>query len=156
MIESYFPELTQLPGVEAVILFDNQKKVRDQWTIPQFNTTIIPELAESYIQIFGVGEKLKEDAREVVVPFERGVLFARSLDKFVIVVVARLSVEISLLRLILEVRVPDFLSERKVAKIGKRIPRSKFEQINEFSLDEKEAEMIQQLNQTGHGGKESD
>ncbi|NOX37672.1 MAG: hypothetical protein GXO78_09065 [Calditrichaeota bacterium] len=154
MIETYFPELTRLPGVEAVVLFDNQKKVRDQWTIPQFNTTIIPELAESYIQIFGVSDRLKEATQEVVVPFERGILFARNLEKFVIVIVARLSVEISLLRLILEVRVPDFLEDRKIAKMGKRIPASKFDQINEFSLDEKEVNFIQQLTGTAHGGKE--
>lgn len=152
-MENYFRDLIRIPGLEAVLVFSNAKKILYQWTVPQFNLAILQELMESYVQIFGVGEKFGFSFPEMVIPYEKGIIYARVTEKWIVVVVAKLSVEVSLIRLIMDVRLPEILKDKQVQKQTKRTPVNRFEQINEFALDDTETALIQQLQGMEDGRK---
>ena len=151
MIKTYFTDVKDLKDVEAIIVFDNQHKVLDSWTIPKYNPTIFNEVGESFLHIFGLMEHLKYEMQEVVLPFDRGIIFAVSQPEFYMVVVAGLEVEASLIRLAVDVNMKDFLENKKAKKLLKKLSNKKFYQIKSITLDDVEKIMFESILEDNNG-----
>ncbi len=149
MVQQYFSDLTGIAGIEAVVIFDNQNNIVDSWALPKYNLTVFSELGETFMHVFGLIEHLDYDMEEIVMPFDRGLVYAKSQEKFSIVVIARLSVEVSLIRLALNVNLQEFHNIRKVRRLLKKLPDQKFYQIKSSTLDDVEKIMLENILEGG-------
>jgi hypothetical protein len=153
MVEQFFKDVTDIEGVEAVILFSNQNSIISSWATARYNPTIYAEMGESYLHIFGMLEYMKYDLNEIVVPFDKGLVYARTHSKFYVVVLARLSADVSLIRLAMNVCLKEFEDNRKAKKIIKKLSDKKFYQIKSITLDEKEKIMLEKMLEEGDGAQ---
>ncbi|GEM_PF-3552810 len=153
MIESFFKDLTEINGVEAIIVFDNHKRILDSWRVTQFNPTIFSEMGETFLHIFGMMEFLQSDIHEISVPYDKGIIYARTLPRFYLVIIAKLSVEIPLIRLTANVCLKDAEEHRKYRKMIKKLPDKKFYQIKTTALDDVEKIMLENILEEFNGRK---
>ena len=152
MMRKFFADVSALEGVEAVVLFDNQNRVMDSWMTPRYNAGIFGEVGETFQHIFGLMEHLEAGVEELVVPFDRGQVYARGHARFVLVVIARLQVEVSLIRLATEVCLQRFLEDRKTQRQLKKLPEKKFYEIKSIRLDDVEKIMLETILEDRDGG----
>jgi hypothetical protein len=145
MVEQFFKDVNDIEGVEAVILFSNQNSIVDSRATSKYNPTIFSEIGESFLHIFGMLEYMKYDLNEIVVPFDKGLVYARTHPKFYIVVLARVSVEVPLIRLAMNVCLREFEESRKARKTLKKLSDKKFFQIKSITLDDLEKIMLQKM-----------
>lgn len=153
MIEQFFKDITDIEGVEAVILFNNKNNIIGSWATARYNPTVYAEMGESFLHIFGMVEYMKYDLNEIVVPFDKGLVYARTHPKFYIVVLARLAVEISHVRLAMNVCLKEFEDSRKAKKIIKKLSDKKFYQIKSITLDETEKLILEKMLEEGDGAQ---
>ena len=145
MVLPFFKDLTEIAGVEAVVLFDNQNNIIDSWTIPKYNPTVFSEIGETFLHVFGLIEYLSYDMEEIVIPFDRGLVYTRTQPEFYLLVIARLSVDVPLVRLAVNVAMEAFRSNRKVRKMLKKLGGQKFYQIKSITLDNVEKIMLENI-----------
>ncbi|RMF60312.1 MAG: hypothetical protein D6748_04380 [Calditrichaeota bacterium] len=145
MIQTYFRDLTELKGVEAVILYDNHYRILDSWRIAQFNANVFTEMGEAFLHIFGLTEFLQANMNEICIPYDKGIIYARNHSRFFIVVIAKLSIEIPLLRLTMNVCMRELEADRKGRKWLKKLPTEKFYQIKTSALDDVEKIMLENI-----------
>ena len=145
MIFEYFNPLPQIPGVEAFILSTYHRKEIDRMFRRDFNKPIIPDVVESVIQILGAQQKAGLDAHEIVIPYEKGVILIRAEEKFFVLVIGKHKMDVPLVRLFLDVTVPQLMADKKFLKMIKSAPGDKYAVINEFNLDEKETTFLEML-----------
>jgi len=88
-----------------------------------------------------------------VVPFDKGLLYARTHPKFYMVVLAKLSVEVPLVRLAMNVCLKEFEEDRKVKKLLKKLSDNKFFQIKSITLDDTEKIMLENILEESNGAK---
>ena len=150
MITNHLSQLLEVPGIEAVLLFTYHRKELFKWHKAEFNDHITQEIAETFIQIFGIEEKTALHTREIAVPYEKGIVIARPFTKFFVIVVGKHKLDVPLVRMILDVAMDDVENDRKFQKLIKHAPTEKFGYINEFNLDEKEIAFVERV-QSGHG-----
>ena len=145
MIQSFFQSVIDIEGVEAFALFDNQNTVLDAWSIPDYHDKIFSEAGEGLMHIYGLMEHLSTDINEFVMPFDRGVIFARNHEKFSMAVFARARTDVAHIRLAINVCEHEFLSNRKNIKMIKKLPERKFYQIKTITLDDVEKIMLENI-----------
>lgn len=153
MIVEFFKDVTEISGVDAIVLFNNQNKVIESWSGSKYNPGVFTEMGESLLHIFGLLEYLKYDMNELVVPFDKGLLYARTHPKFYMVVLAKLSVEVPLVRLAMNVCLKEFEEDRKVKKLLKKLSDNKFFQIKSITLDDTEKIMLENILEESNGAK---
>lgn len=152
MIEQHFKDVTELKGIEAVVLFDNQNRILDSWASPKHNAAVLAEVGETFLHSFGLIEYLNYDMYELVLPHDKGIIYARTHQKFFIVVMARLSVDAALIRLALDVCLKEFQENRKIKKVLKKLSDKKFYQIKSITLDDVEKIMLENILEDNDGG----
>lgn len=153
MIVEFFKDVTEIPGVDTIVLYNNQNGVIESWSSSKYNTGVFNEMGEALLHIFGLLEYLKYDMNELAIPFDKGLLYARNHPKFYIVVLARLSVEIPLVRLAMNVCLKEFEEDRKVKKLLKKLSDNKFFQIKSITLDDTEKIMLENILEESNGAK---
>ncbi len=141
----YLATLSQIPGVEALIISTYHRKVIDQWYRSDFNEPVMPDVVETIIQILGAKQKAGIEASEMVIPFEKGVIIIRAAEKFFVAVLGKHKLDVPLVRLFLDVHMPRLMADKKFQKMMKTAPTDKFAVINEFNLDEKETTFLEFL-----------
>ncbi len=104
MISTELRELLEVPGLEAVLFFTYHRKEIYKWYKSEFNEHVIADVVETFIQIFGVQEKGGLEAKEIVIPYEKGVVIARPTEKFFVIVIGKHKMDIPLVRLILDIK----------------------------------------------------
>lgn len=145
MVQQYFKDVIEVDGVDAVVLFDNQNNIIGSSATTKYNPTVFSEMGESFLHIFGMLEYLKYGLNEIVVPFDKGLLYTRTHPRFYVIVLAKLSVEVPLIRLAMNVCLKEFVEDRKVKKIFKKLSDKKFYQIKSITLDEMEKIMLEKM-----------
>lgn len=153
MIAEFFKDVTEISGVDAIVLFNNQNGVIESWSSSKYNPGVFTEMGESLLHIFGLLEYLKYDMNELVVPFDKGLLYARTHPKFYMVVLAKLSVEVPLVRLAMNVCLKEFEEDRKVKKLLKKLSDNKFFQIKSITLDDTEKIMLENILEESNDAK---
>ncbi|RMG61339.1 MAG: hypothetical protein D6715_13845 [Calditrichaeota bacterium] len=151
MIEQHFPQLVGRKGVSAVMLCDTRGGVRGYWVKPKMNNEVLGEICEQFVHVFSLANQLGYEIEELVVPFEKGLIYARPAEKFILGVVARLNLDVSLLRLIVNVHLADFLQDKKVQRMLKKWPEWSPANSSPIKLDEIEVQLIQRMTEASRG-----
>jgi len=145
MIREAFSDLIAINGIEAVVIYDNRNQIIDSWNTPKYNPAVFVETGETFQHIFGLLEHLRYDMDELVLPFDRGLVFVRSHARFYVTVIARLSVEIAHIRLAMNVAVHDVDTQKKWRRTLRKLPDQKYSNINSARLDEVEKIMLENM-----------
>lgn len=153
MVEQFFKEVTEIPEVEAVVVFDNKQNMIGSWSTTRYNPSIFSEIGESFLHIFGTLEHLRYDLNEVVVPFDKGLLYARTHPKFYLVVLSKQTVEVPLIRLAVNVCLGELEENRKAKKTFKKLSDKKFYQIKSITLDDNEKILLEKMLEESDGAK---
>jgi len=156
MIEKYFRNLCEIDGIEAFALLDNDSRIISTWTNSQYDSPIFTEIGESYLQIFGIEENLNFDVDEIIIQFDRGLLFVRNHPKFLLLIIANSEVNTSYVRLAANVSIFDIEQTRKTKKALNRMPSGKPSQFEDMKLDDVEYFMINKIVGTGNALGSSD
>ncbi len=155
MIQQHFKDLIEIKGIDAVALYDNHNRIMDSWVQPpKQNIAVISEIGETYLHIFGLLEYLKSDMSELVLPHDKGIIYARTRPKYFIIVMAKLSIDAALIRLALNVAIKEFEENRKSKKVLKKLSDKKFYQIKSITLDDVEKIMLENILEDKDGGGE--
>jgi len=145
MIESYLKDLTQLKNVEAIAIYSLNNKLIDSWCDPNFNSKVLEELSLHYFQVFATLDLSVQNFQEIVITHEKGHFYTRILPNLLLIVLVRLPVEISLIRLIVNVKSIDLLNSRGLQKELKRSSVESKDFLNKKYLDESEKEYLKKL-----------
>ena len=145
MILEFFEDLVDIPGIETVLIFDNRNRLIDSWSNSRYNPKIFNDLGETFWHIWGLIEYLNYNMDEIAVPFEKGILFAKTREKLYVTVISKASVEIPLIRLAVHVGLTEIERNRKGKKMLKRLPDKKFHKIRANSLDDVEKIMLENI-----------
>jgi len=145
MISRFFQHLYKINGIEAFALVDNTNRVIDSWTDSKYDSSIFGEISVSYSQIFAIANQSNFDVDEIVVSFDRGLIFARNHHKFFILIISKPNADISYIRLAVNVSFFEMEESRKAQKLLKRLPSDKPSQIEEYKFDDAERQMLAKM-----------
>ena len=156
MIEKYFRNLCEIEGIEAFALLDNHSRIISTWTNSQYDSPIFSEIGESYLQIFGIEENLNFDVDEIIIQFDRGLLFVRNHPKFLLLIIANSAVDTSYVRLAANVSIFDLEQSRKTQRALNKMPSEKPNRFEDMRLDDVEYFMINKMVENGNAFGSSD
>lgn len=151
MIEKYFQNLNKIDGIEAFVLMDDNNRIIGRWVNSKYDTSIFTEIGKSYLQIFGIEESLNFDIDEIVILFERGLIFVRNHLKFFLIIIANHHADISYIRLTVNVSIFELEESRKGQKLVKKLPLEKPRSFKESELDDAERLMIKKITENWNG-----
>jgi hypothetical protein len=150
MIEKYFQNLCEIDGIEAFALLDNNNQIIGTWTNSQYDSPIFSEIGESYLQIFAFDENLNFHVDEIVLQFDRGLVFVRKHSRFLLVIIANSSVDTSYVRLATNVSIFDLGGSRKIQRALNKLPSTRSNRFEETKLDDVEYFMINKIVESGN------
>lgn len=145
MILNYFEDLTSIDGTEAVLIIDKTNKLIEKWTIPHFNTKIFKDLGLQILQMMAVAQNQADGSDEITILHEKNLVYARDFGKLVLIVIAKLRVEMTLLRLITNVSWAESMETKKIEKQIKKFPTSCQELLREELLDDVESHYLEKM-----------
>jgi hypothetical protein len=151
VIEKYFRNLNRIDGIEAFVLMDDSNRIIGRWINSKYDTSIFTEIGKSYLQIFGIEESLNFDIDEIVILFERGLIFVRNHLKFFLIIIANPHTDISYIRLAVNVSIFELEESRKGQKLFKKLPLEKPRSFRKSELDDVERLMIKKITENRNG-----
>ncbi|MEJ2633746.1 MAG: hypothetical protein P8184_00455 [Calditrichia bacterium] len=138
MIKDYLHDLTSVEGVEGVVIIRKDNTVLDSWSAPNFNTNLFEDVSLHFHQIFELFDRDDLEYQENVVSYEKGQVYARNLPQFLLLIFARFKVDISALRLIVNVGLAELFDSKKMQKMLKKIPIGNHSVLKREFLDDVE------------------
>ncbi|UCF63870.1 MAG: hypothetical protein JSW33_15105 [bacterium] len=145
MISKYLNDLTLLKNVEAIAIYSLNNDLIDSWCDPNFNSKVLDELSLHYFQVFATLDLSVQNFQEIVITHEKGHFYARILPDMLLIIVVKLPVEISLIRLIVNVKIIDLLNSKALQKGLKKYSTENKDFLNKNILDESEKEYLKKL-----------
>jgi hypothetical protein len=145
LIEKFFKNLTEINGIEAFAVLNNNNHIVDSWIESRYDLSIFNEVGLSYLQIFDIQENKNFDTSEIVLLFDKGLIFVRYHQKFFIIVIANPNVDVSHIRLAVNVGIFELDESRKFQKLLKKFPSERPRLFNQSDLDDAERLMVEQI-----------
>ncbi|MCK4893314.1 MAG: hypothetical protein KAT07_05075 [Calditrichia bacterium] len=145
MIDEYLKDLKQIPNVEAIALYGINNILLDSWTEPNFNIKVLEEMSLHYFQVFATLDLNVQNYQEIVITHEKGHFYTRIYPNVLLIVVVKSTVEISLIRLITNVKINELLHSRQLQKILKKSAIENKDFLNRKNLDESETEYLKKM-----------
>ncbi|MFZ0391607.1 MAG: hypothetical protein WAN36_14195 [Calditrichia bacterium] len=145
MLIEVFADLTRLEGIDGIVFFDQQNKVVENWTAPDRSQRTFDELGIHYLQLFEIADTQLKLGSEIVIEFDKGKLYSRKFEKFIIVVLARKKVEPALIRFIINVAVAEKSLSRKVQRGIKKLPDPADSWLKSDYFDDAELKLLQKM-----------
>lgn len=145
MIDEYLKDLKQIPNVEAIALYGINNNLLDSWTEPNFNIKVLEEMSLHYFQVFATLDLNVQNYQEIVITHEKGHFYTRIYPNVLLIVVVKSTVEISLIRLITNVKINELLHSRQLQKILKKSAIENKDFLNRKNLDESETEYLKKM-----------
>lgn len=145
MIDKYFQWLYEIEGVDAFALMDNMNRIVDGWANSKYDSSIFTEIGDSYLQIFSINGESGFGVDETVVTFNRGLIFARDYSRFLLLIIASPHVDVSYLRLAVDVSIAELEESKKIQKILKKLPPERQSTFKDSQLDDSESSMINRI-----------
>lgn len=145
MIEKFFKNLTEIKGIEAFAILNNNNHIVDSWIESRYDLSIFNEIGLSYLQIFDIQENKNFDCNEIVLLFDKGLIFVRYHLKFFIIVIANTNVDISYIRLATNVGIFELNESRKFQKLLKKFPSDRTKLFKQSELDDAEHYMVKKI-----------
>jgi len=137
--------MTQIEGLEAIALYRSDNALIDTWSEPNFDQNIFDLVSIHYFQIFSILGTGFRDFQEVVLAHSQGKIYARVLPDLLLVVIVKSSVDISLVRLIINVKIADLLKSRKLQKILKKVSKKSINFLQKKYLDDSEIVLLNNI-----------
>lgn len=109
-------EIKELEGVWGSILCTKQGKSIENTPPPGFNTQTLENICYHAVELLASGEKSVTGLREAVIHYSERKIFVLDLEQAVLVVFCSPSVDISLLRMSINVVTTRWLSDIKIQK----------------------------------------
>lgn len=134
-----------IDSVEAVAIFANDNTIMDDWSRLNFQNNFLKEISLHYLQLFYLLETDINNFREIIISHDRGYIYARALPDLMLIIISRIPVNISLLRLIINVKIPDLLNSRAFQKKLKKVVSNNYNFLDKKSLDDSEREYLKKL-----------
>ena len=145
MIDKYLKDLKQIPNVEAIALYGINNNLLDSWTEPNFNIKVLEEMSLHYFQVFATLDLNVQNYQEIVITHEKGHFYTRIYPNVLLIVVVKSTVEISLIRLITNVKINELLHSRQLQKFLKKSAIENKDFLNRKNLDESETEYLKKM-----------
>ncbi len=137
--------MTQIEDLEAIALYRSDNALIDTWSEPNFDQNIFDLISIHYFQIFSILSTGVRDFQEVILSHSQGKIYARTLPDLLLVVIVKSSVDISLVRLIINVKIADLLKSRKLQKILKKISKKNINFLQKKYLDNREIDLLNNI-----------
>lgn len=145
MISEFFQHLYKINGIEAFAFVDNTNHIIDSWTDSKYDSSVFGEIQESYLQIFTIANQSAFDVDEIVVSFDRGLIFARNHPKFFVIIISKPNADLSYIRLAVNVSFFEMEESRKARRILRRLPSDKPSLFDESKFDDAERLMLKKI-----------
>jgi predicted regulator of Ras-like GTPase activity (Roadblock/LC7/MglB family) len=145
MINEYLKDLKKIENVEAIVLYSIDNKLIDSWTDSNFNAKVLEDMSLHYFQVFATLDLNGQDYQEIVISHEKGHFYTRIYPDILLIVVVKTTVEISLIRLITNVKIAELLHSRQLQKMLKKTGIENKDFLNKKNLDESESEYLKKM-----------
>ena len=109
-------EINELTGVWGSLLCNNQAKVIASAPPADFNLSALENIARHCVDLMSPGNESFQDLREVVVHFQQRKLFIMDLEQAILIVLCTPSIDISLLRMTINVMIIRWEADSKIQK----------------------------------------
>lgn len=109
-------EINELTGVWGSLLCNNQAGVIASAQPADFNPSALENIARHCVDLMSPGTESFQDLQEVVVHFQQKKLFILDLEQAILIVLCNPSVDISLLRMTINVMITRWEADRKIQK----------------------------------------
>ncbi|OGB69929.1 MAG: hypothetical protein A2Y94_08740 [Caldithrix sp. RBG_13_44_9] len=145
IIKEFLKDLTQIRNVEAISIYGIDNILIDSWTLPSINIKTVTDISFHYFQIFSVLDSKGQNFKEIVISHENGHIYARILPDLLFIVLVKSIADITLIRLIINVKITDLLNSRTFQKIRKNHSGKHLNFLDRKFLDDSEREYIKNL-----------
>jgi hypothetical protein len=144
-ISEFLKDLTRIEGIQAIAVYRSDNSPLDIWTDSKFNKQILEQVSIHYFQIFSVLESSLRDFQETVITYGKGKIFSKVFPDLLLVIITHANVEMSLIRFIINVKMPELLNSRQFQKILKKTPGKNIQFLNNEYLDEQEVKYLKNI-----------
>lgn len=151
MIEKHFQDLCEINGIEAFALLDNNSHIIYHWINSKYDSSIFAEIGGAYLQIFALEEESNFGVDEVILSFDRGLVFVRNHERFVLVIIGNPHIDTSHIRLAVNVSLFEIGESKKVQKILRKLPPQKPNQVDVPKSDDTERMIIDRILESKDG-----
>ncbi len=145
MISEFLNDMTKIEDLEAIALYRSDNALIDTWFMPNFDQNIFDLLSIHYFQIFSILSDGFRDFQEVVLSHSQGKIYVRAIPDLLLIVIGKSSVDISLVRLIINVKIADFLKSRKLQKFLKKASKKSINFLQKKYLDDREIYLLNNI-----------
>ena len=145
MIPKYFDDLLKIKSVEAIVIYAIDNSLIDSWSESSLNNEVFNQIALHYLQAFSVLDLKLQNYTEIVINHEKGQFYARTLPDLLMVVSLKSLKDIPLVRLIINVKIGDFLTSKEFQKIRKKLKLTSQNLLDRKFLDESERNYLKKL-----------
>jgi len=109
-------EINQLAGVWGSFICSNQAKIIASALPPEFNKSSLGNIARHAVEVISTGGETIQELQEIVIHFQRRRLFILDLQQAILVVFCTPGVDISLLRMTINILITSWESDVEVQK----------------------------------------
>jgi len=110
-------EINELEGVWGSFICNNQGGLIDSAPPPDFNKSALENIARHSVELLSTGAESVQGLKEVVMHFQEKRLFVLDMQQAVLVVLCTPSIDISLLRLTINIITARWEEDSKVQKL---------------------------------------
>ena len=146
MFLEYFEDLKRVDGIHCIGFYDKKLNVIERWSSQYLSEKISTSIRQEIAQIFVLSEVYLQPAREFILVTKKEKIFSRNFDRFYLLILAQLKVDIPLIRLITSVSWGKMQKEKKVQKFLRKLPAQSPDFFSEENVDDVEAKYLAQLN----------
>ncbi len=109
-------EINELEGVWGSFICNNQAKILASALPPSLNKSNVENIARHVVEVISTGGETIQELQEVVIYFQQRRLFILDLQQALLVVIGAPSVDISLLRMTVNILTTSWESDANVQK----------------------------------------
>ena len=109
-------EINELEGVWGSFICSNQAKIIASALPPEFNKSSSGNIARHAVELISTGSETIQELQEIAIHFQRRRLFIHDLQQAILVVICTPGVDISLLRMTINILITSWESDVEVQK----------------------------------------
>lgn len=145
ILSTVFADLIKIHGIEAAILYDRSNQILDQWLNTEFNKKLYEDIGLQFRQIFSLEHNISHQFPEVVLAYEKGQIYAKLHEEQMLIVITKKLVEVSLLRLVINVGFFNFDHSKEIQKVCKKNRQLLINFLSEDYLDDVEISFLKKI-----------
>ena len=145
MIANLFKNLLKMNGIEAIVIYDQDNNILDNWFRSGFKQVVFNEMGLHFRQIFALQKDMDLPFPEIFVSYDKGQVFARYFKGLVLLIITKPKTDVALLRLIVDVGFGNLEKSKKIQKALKKIPTRNLKFLEGDYMDDVETRLLQKI-----------